>query len=278
MKRIQAGFLLGALMLSGALIAGCSGSKSEKVVIRGSNTIGEELVPRLIAEYKKEHPGVEFDLEFKGTAYGFAALMSGLCDVAAGSREATMNELRLAQERGIEFNDYIIGSYSVAVIVNAANPVTNLSLTQVRDLFTGAVQNWKEVGGADAPVVLYIRDPISGTYLGFRELAMENKPYALNLKTFTNYDGIVQAVSKDPAGVGYSSIQLISKAGVKGVPIGGIPPGIFSVNDGKYPYARVLRLCTDKVKEPVTARDFIKFVQSQRGQELVAQTGNVPRP
>src|SRR5262252_2723163 len=185
MKRIQAGFLLGALMLSGALIAGCSGSKSEKVVIRGSNTIGEELVPRLIAEYKKEHPGVEFDLEFKGTAYGFAALMSGLCDVAAGSREATMNELRLAQERGIEFNDYIIGSYSVAVIVNAANPVTNLSLTQVRDLFTGAVQNWKEVGGADAPVVLYIRDPISGTYLGFRELAMENKPYALNLKTFT---------------------------------------------------------------------------------------------
>ena len=268
---------LGLLLFSVVLVS-CSGSKTEKIVIRGSNTIGEELVPRLIAEYKKDHAGTAFDLEFKGTAYGFGALMSGLCDIAAGSREASMNELRLARDRGMEFNDYIIGSYSVAVIVNAANPVTNLSLVQVRDIFAGAVQNWKEMGGADAPVALYIRDPISGTYLGFRELAIENKPYALNLKTFTNYESIVQAVSKDPQGIGYSSFQLIPKAGVKGVPIGGVPPVTFSVNEGKYPYARVLRLCTDRAKETAAARDFIKFVQSPRGQEIVAQMGDVPRP
>ena len=119
----------------------------------------------------------------------------------------------------------------------------------MRDLFTGAVQNWKEVGGPDAPVHLYIRHPISGTYLGFRELAMENKPYALNLKTFTNYTDIVQAVAQDANGIGYSTIALASNAGVKPVSIGGVAPTVESVNKGQYPYARVLRLYTDKANE-----------------------------
>ena len=95
----------------------------------------------------------------------------------------------------------------VAVVVNAANPVANLTRDQVRDLFTGTVQNWKDVGGPDAPVHLYIRHPISGTYLGFRELAMENKPYALEVKTYTNYTEIVQAVAQDPDGLGYATMM-----------------------------------------------------------------------
>ena len=278
MKRIHAGPIFAVLLISGILFSACSRSKTDKIIIRGSNTIGEELVPHLIVEYKKEHPDADFDLEFKGSAYGFGALMNGLCNIAASSREASMNELRLARDRAMEFNDYIIGSYSVAVIVNGANPVTNLSLVQVRDLFTGAIQNWKDVGGPDAPVALYIRDPISGTHLGFRELAIENKPYALNVKTFTNYEGIIQAVAKDPHGIGYSSFLLAAKPGVKAVAIGGVSPVVFSVNEGKYPYSRVLRLCTDKANEKPFARDFINFIQSPRGQQIVAQTGDVPKP
>jgi len=267
------------LLLASALLAGCPASKTDKVTIRGSNTVGEELLPHLISEYRKQRPDVTFDLEFKGTGYGFGALMNGQCDIAAASREANMNEMRLARERSLEFNDSIIGSYSVAVVVNAANPVTNLTLAQVRDIFTGAVQNWKEVGGPDGPLNLYIRDPISGTYLGFRELAMENQPYALgHLKTFTNYDSIVQAVAGDPGGVGYCAIQKTKKPGVKGVPIGGVAPVVFSVNEGKYPYARVLRLCTDKGKEGARVREFIQFVQSARGQAMLDEMGYVPRP
>ena len=260
------------------LLAGCPASRTQKVVIRGSNTVGEELVPRLIAAYKQDHPSANFDLEFKGTMYGFGALMGGQCDIAAASREASMNELRLARDRGMEFNDYVIGSYTVAIILNALNPATNLTQAQVRDLFTGAVQNWKEVGGHDLPVHLYIRDPISGTYLGFRELAMENKPYALSVKTFTNYADIAQAVAKDPNGIGYSSINLTKNPGVKELPVGGVAPVVFSVNEGKYPYARVLRLCTNKQREAPATRDFIQFVQSPRGQEVLAQIGFVPRP
>jgi len=230
----------------------------------------------LIAKYRMDHPDITFDLETKATGYGLAALAAGQCQIAAASRPANAAELRLAESRGIEFKDYVIGSYSVAVIVNAKNPVGNLTREQVRDIFTGVVRNWKEVGGPDAPIALYIRDPISGTYLGFLELAMERKPYAPDVKTFTSYTAIVQAVAQDPNGIGYSSIELANRDGVKCVSIGGIAPTIASVNKGEYPYARTLRFYTDKAKEPPAAHDFIQFVQSPHGQAILDQMGDVP--
>lgn len=268
---------LGLLLLSAAL-AGCSGGKPDKIVILGSNTIGEELAPRLAAEFKKEHPAVAFDLEFKGTTYGLGALIVGRCDIAAASRDATTNEVELAKARGVEFNDAVIGAYDVAVVVNAACPIGNLTRDQVRDLFTGTAQNWKDVGGPDAPVHLYIRHPISGTYLGFRELAMKNEPYALHLQTCTNYEDLVKAVARDASGIGYSTFSLASTAGVKPVSIGGVPPTAETVNKGQYPYARVLRLYTDKATETPIAHSFIEFIQSSGGQKIVDQMGFSPRP
>ena len=267
------------LFAVGVLVAGCPSSKTtETLVVRGSNTFGEELAPKLFAEYKKEHPGVTFDAEFKATPYGIGALMAGRCDLAAASRPVTTNEQEMARQRNIEFTDYVIGSYSVAVIVNPANPVTNLTREQVRDIFAGVVHNWKEVGGPDAQIHLCVRDPISGTYLGFQEVAMEKKPYATGLKTFTSYADLVQAVAKDPGAIGYSSVELATKDGVKGVSIGGVAPTVASVNQGQYPYARVLRLYTDKATEAPAAREFAQFVQSSRGQQILDQMGYVPHP
>lgn len=265
-----------SLMVLGVVVAGCG--KPGKIIIRGSNTFGEELAPQLIAEYRQEHPTVVLDTEYKGTSYGMGALMVERCDIAAASRPVSTNELQLAKDRDIEFNDHVIGSYSVAVIVNAGSPIGNLTRDQVRDIFTGAVINWKEVGGPDAPIHLCSRDEISGTHLGFRELAMENKPYALGLKAFTNYLGIIQKVAQDANGIGYASINLVSKDGIKAVSIGGVAPTIASVNGGQYPYARVLHLYTDTTKESATTRDFVQFVQSKRGQEILTRMGFVPRP
>lgn len=277
-----------SLIVLGALIAGCSPSSSTsetpeprkdgKIVIRGSNTVGEELAPHLIAVYKKDHPTADFDVEFKGSAYGMGYLSGGMCDIAAVSRSPSKEEQELASIRNVELNENVIGVYSVAVVVNVRNPVTNLTRDQVRDIFTGAVQNWKEVGGPDAAIQVYVRDPISGTHLGFRELAMENKDYAHMPKTFTNYVGIVEAVAQDANGIGYSSFQRAKSAGVKAVMIGGVEVSAAAVNKGDYPYARVLRLYTNKANESPAARDFVQFVQSSRGQEIVDQVGFLPHP
>ena len=250
---------------------------SGKIIIRGSNTIGEELAPRLISEYKKEHPAAGFDLETKGTSYGMGALMGGFCDMAGASRLPLKEELEVAQFRNVELNDYTIGAYSVVVVVNAANPVGNLTREQVRDIFTGVIQNWKAVGGPDAPIHLYIRDPISGTYIGFKELAMENKPYASGQNLFTNYAAIVAAVARDANGIGYSGFNLAPHSGAKAVSIEGIEPTATAVNQGKYPYARVLHLYTNKAKERPVALDFIQFIRSPRGQDVLTQMGYVPR-
>jgi phosphate transport system substrate-binding protein len=251
---------------------------SGKILIKGSNTVGEELAPKLIAEYKKGQPQVTIELESKGTGSGLNALAIGQCDIGSASRVVTSAELMQAQTNGVELNAHTIGSYSVAVVVNSSNSIKDLTREQVRDLFTGVVQNWKDVGGTDGPVHLYVRDPISGTYLGFRELAMEDKPYAANVKTFTNYTSIVDAVAKDPAAIGYASFDLVSKPGVKGISIRGIAPDALSVAEGRYPYSRILRFYTNKSKESPQTLDFIRFVQSSQGQQVLAQMGFVPRP
>jgi phosphate transport system substrate-binding protein len=270
--------------ITSALVPGCSDQSDkappiakDRIVIKGSNTVGEELGPALIADYKKSHSQISIELESRGTGYGIAALMAGQCNIACASREPIKDELSLAESRNVRLNGYVIGAYSVAVVVNASNPVTNLSRAQVRDIFTGVSTNWKDLGGPDAPIELDVRDPVSGTYLGFKELAMENQAYGGKVRTFTNYVAIVQAVSENANSIGYSRFDLAGHAGVRAVAIQGVAPSAAAVNEGKYPYARLLRLYTDKAREPDSIREFIQFVLSKEGQAIVAGTGNIPR-
>jgi phosphate transport system substrate-binding protein len=249
-----------------------------KVVIRGSNTIGEELAPKLIAEFKKAQPTVTFDLETKATGYGMAMLRAGQCDIAAASRAVIEQENELALASGIELNEHLLGSYSVAVVVNAANTVANLTKEQVHAIFTGKITNWKNVGGADAEIHVYARDPISGTHLGFKEAAMNNDAYAPHFKLLTSYAGIVEAVGKDASGIGYSSINKANASGAKAVSIEGVEASTAAVHSGKYPYARTLRFYTNKNKESATAKEFIEFTLSKRGQEIVYEMGFTPKP
>jgi phosphate transport system substrate-binding protein len=268
----------------GVLLTGCPAGKPEptpttpgdKVIIRGSNTFGEELAPRLIAAYKRDHPNTEFDLESKATVYGFAALLGGKADIAAASRPPLKEELELAKIRGIEMNEYVVGSYSVAVVVNAGNPVANLTKDQIRDIFIGTITNWQAVGGPDALIKLFIRDPIAGTHLGFKELALGNTAYSTDAKMFTDYGGIVKAVAADANGIGYTSLDLAKPPDVKAVSIGGVEPSVTTVHAGNYPYSRVVKLHTGKDRESALTRAFIQFVLSERGKAIVAETGFTP--
>lgn len=250
-------------------------SPTKKLILRGSNTIGEKLAPRLMAAYTNTHPDVYFDGEFKGTGYGLGALSTANCDIAAASRNVSSNELDLLKEGGVELNEYVIGFYAVAVVVNGENPVSKLGKDQIRDIFAGEVRNWKDVGGADQPIHLYIRNPVSGTYLGFQELAMNNQSYGHPQKALTSYAGILQSVAEDPAGIGYSSIPVDPISGVKPASIEGIEPTEANVREGKYPYARVLRLITSKAQESSEAKKFIDFALSAQGREIISKDGFV---
>lgn len=267
------------LLALGVISAGAFGAAAQdKISIRGSNTIGEELAPALIAEYKKTHASTTFDLEFKGTAYGIGALMGGDCDIAGASKAVSKEQQEIASIRNVQFKEYVIGSYSVAILVHEALPVSNLTSNQVQAIFTGKVQNWKDFGGPDMPVHLYGRDPISGTHLGFKEIAMAYQDYDPHIQFFTNYLGVAGAVAKDPNGIGYTALDLVKHAGTKAVSIDGVAPSAENVNASKYPYARTLRFYTDATKEPAKAKDFIDFVLSSNGQKVLTQMGYAPKP
>jgi phosphate transport system substrate-binding protein len=259
------------------LFLAASAGAAEKLVIKGSNTFGETLGPRLIQEFTRLHPGLTVELESKGSATGFAALAAGACDIAAASRAASEDELRLAQSRGLRLNHYVIGYYGVAVIVNAVNPVAKLSDAQVRELFTGAAGQWTAVGGPDLPVHPYIRDPVSGTYLGFQELALDRRPYAASARPLQSYAEIAGAVAQDRGGIGYVGMDLTKWPGVKPVAINGVLPSALAIEDGRYPYARALRFYTNAARESAVAKQFIRFVLSRRGQQILEQHGDVPR-
>jgi phosphate transport system substrate-binding protein len=261
------------------IAVGCSPEKkvTGKIVIKGSNTFGEELGPRLAEEFRKQQPEVTVEIESKGSGSGFAALLAGECDIASSSRPINEDEQRRAKSCGMKLNDYYIGSYGVAVIVNKDNPIAGLSHEQVRDIFTGAIENWRQVGEPDAPIHVFIRDPVSGTYLGFQELAMERKPYVASAKQFKSYPEIVEAVRTDKNAIAYAGMIFSAKEGVKPVNINGVLPSVTTVNEGDYPYSRALRLYTNKANESDAARAFVRFAQSSRGQNIISEMGFVRR-
>ncbi len=242
---------------------------AERVVIKGSNTFGEFLGPQLIAAFRQETPGMEFELETKGTATGIAALMAGECDLGAASRPISPEEWRLARSRGLRFEAHAVGYYGVAVIVNAASPVTSLTDRQVRELFTGAA-----TGGE--PVTLYIRDRVSGTHVGFQELAMAGQPYAAAARPLRSDAEIAAAVAADRHGIGYVGMHLVRAPGVRAVAVNGIAPTSVAVHEGLYPYARLILLYCNPARLSPVARQFLRFVQSRRGQRVVEEHGYVP--
>ncbi|MDB6058773.1 MAG: pstS1, partial [Verrucomicrobiales bacterium] len=274
------------LLIALALFGGCSeqsandnaAADKDNIVIRGSNTVGEELAPRLIQDYSKSHQGMKFDTEFKGSSYGLGALMVDRCDVAATSRLVTSNDVAFANDRSIAFEDHLIGAYAVGVAVNAQNPVSNLTRQQVHDIFAGNVKNWSEVGGPDAAINIYIRNPVSGTHLGFLELALGTNAYAPNAKTFVDYKSLVEAVKNDPNGIGYSSFKTATQGGAKLVSIDNIAATEQMVQKGSYPFARNLHLYTNKNRDKKTVIDFVNYVASADGQKVLAEMDFIPHP
>ncbi len=273
------GLILGTLLA--VLVTGCPANHryspeaigAAKVVVKGSNTFGDEVAPPLIVAFNKDYPEVRIEVSSKDSASGFAALLAGECDIAAATRVASEDELRLAKTRGIEFDTAFLCSYGVAVVVHPTNSVRNLSSSQVRDVFTGIAQNWKSVGGADAPVRIHIRGPGSATHAAFREMALEDRAYAASATTHDSYAAIVEAVRQDSNAVGFVSMSLAEHSGLKAVLIDHHPASVLSVSLRQYPYGRGMWLNTDKARHSPAALAFIRFAQSPRGQEIIAKTG-----
>ena len=265
MKKIS--LLLAALAL-------VSTASAQKLVIKGSDTLGAKLVPTLAEEYKAKNPGVSFEIAAEGSTTGIAAIIDGTAQIGMSSRRAKTTEVSAAQAKGVTMNPIIVAYDGIAIIVNANCPVKNLTKRQVEQIFAGDITDWSAVGGPAGKISIYTRNTSSGTYSDFKDLAMKKRDYASSSQKMAGNEQITSEVGKNPNGIGYVGLAYINDAGIKVVSIEGLVPNKASVLSKKYPYARPTFYYTNG--EPTgEASKFIEFTLSDEGQKICEKIGFV---
>jgi len=263
------------LLVLFAAAALATAAQAQKLVIKGSDTLGAKLVPMLAEEYKARHPGVSFEIAAEGSTTGIAAITDGTAQIGMSSRRARPTEISAAQARGVNMKPVIVCYDGMAVIVNENSPISDLTLRQVEQIFTGDVTDWSAVGGAAGRISIYTRNTSSGTYSDWRELAMKRRDYAPSSQKMAGNEQIVAEIAKNPSGIGYVGLAYIKAPGIKVVSIGGSVPTKESVLKKTYPYARPTFYYTNGDPAGEAAR-FIEFTLSDEGQRIVEQVGFVP--
>src|SRR3979411_371800 len=246
------------LILSLALSFGLAEAKADRLVIKGSDTLGAKLVPQLAEAFKAQHPGTTFDIAAEGSTTGIAAIIDGTAEIGMSSRRAKSSEVGAAAAKGKHLKPTIVAYDGIPAIGKSANPVKALTKKQVEQIFTGDVTDWSAVGGSAGKISIYTRNTSSGTYSDFKELAMKKRDYAGGSQKMAGNEQIAAEVGKNPNGVGYVGLAYTKAGGVKVMAIDGVLPSVQSVHAKTYPYARPTFYYTNG--EPTgLAKQFLDF-------------------
>ena len=272
MKRI-------ALALAAALAAVLApASARADVTVKGSDTM-VILSQRWAETYMRKNAGKKVQVTGGGSGTGLAALVNGTTDVANSSRAIKGTEAAKVKEKfGAEAVETVVARDGVAIYVNAANPLTQITQAQLQAIYLGDLTNWKQVGGPDAPIVLYSRENSSGTYVFVKEHVLANGDFAASAQTLPGTAAVVNAISKEKNGIGYGGgayakgVKELQVVGADGVPYA---PTDANVRSGKYPLARPLFVYT-RGAPAGEAKAFIDFCLSAEGQAIVTQVGYFP--
>lgn len=301
MRRVLVALCLGMLFTGHVLAA-------ERTLLRlhGSNTIGAQLAPAMVKAWLKSQDysairqettapqemvvraqsplgeRVAVEIRAHGSSTSFKALNRGEADIGMASRPIKAKELKMLAARGqmdAPGSEFVLGLDGIAVIVHPDNPLQQLSKDQLRQIFSGELRNWRSLGGPSAPIHVYARDDKSGTYDTFKSLILGKKtPLIGNARRFESNANLSDAVSVDANGIGFVGLPYIRQSRALAVVDGGtaaISPDVFTVATEDYALARRLFLYLPQRPANATARDFIHFAVSGRGQQVVAQTGFV---
>jgi len=262
-----------------------SDSAAAYIENKGSDTI-VNLALAWAERYQAEHSEVRISVTGGGSGTGIASLINGTVDIANASRQIKAEEVADAQANGIEPVEHIIARDAIAVIVNPENPVKQLTLKQISDIYSGKISNWSEVGGDDRPIVRLSRETNSGTHVYFLETVLrlgnsEDKTlFSMDTLLLPSSEGIIAEVRQNPNAIGYDGLGYVPKD-LKMISIaeeeGGayVLPSIPTVNDKTYPIARDLYMYTDGQPTGII-KEYLDWILSPEAQEIVAELGFVP--
>lgn len=260
-------------------------SSAQYIENKGSDTI-VNLALAWAEAYQSGQPDVRISVTGGGSGTGIAALINNTVDIANASRRIKDEEIAEAQSKGIEPVEHIIARDAIAVIVNPKNPVSELTLQQISDIYSGKYTNWKEVGGEDRPIVRLSRETNSGTHVYFLETVLrlgskEDKTlFSMDTLLLPSSEGIISEVRDNPNAIGYDGLgyvpddlKMIAIAKEADAPY--VLPSIETVNDKSYPIARDLYMYTNG--EPTgPVKEYLDWILSAQAQQIVAELGFVP--
>jgi len=278
-------------------------SRKSAFALCGSNTIGSQLGPDFARAFlsslgasapsvrttRTDEADVEGAVEGRdltipiaahGSATAFAGLGSGACQIGMASRAIKDNEVERLRSFGnmrSRSAEHVIGLDGIAVIVNAANPVSILSMQQLEDIFTGHTTTWKALGGGPGRISVLARDDKSGTWDTFKTLVLNSSPLDPSARRFEDSATLSSAVAADPSAIGFIGLPYVNQAKALRIASGATPvaPTVLTVGRETYPLSRRLFLYTAATpRDPLIGR-FISFVESDAGQRIVNRDGFV---
>jgi phosphate transport system substrate-binding protein len=262
-----------------AALAPIAAAQAAPVSVKGSDTM-VILGQRWAEEYMGKHPDAQIQVTGGGSGTGISALINGTTDICQSSRSMKAAEKAKLRDRyattGVEIP---VARDGVAVYVHASNPMTEISVPQLKAIFAGKITNWKEIGGPDARIIVYSRENSSGTYVFFKEHVLEGRDFSPRAQTMPGTASVVNAVSKEKFGIGYGGaayakgIKILKVKKDDGSPA--IMPELKTVTDGSYALARPLFFYL-KGAPSGDIKTFVDFVLSPDGQAVASKVGYYP--
>jgi phosphate transport system substrate-binding protein len=260
-------------------------STSAYIENKGSDTM-VNLALAWAEEYQSNHSEISVSVTGGGSGTGIAALINGTVDIANASRKIKTEELTSAQEKQGQVNEFVVARDAIAVIVHLQNPVDQLTIQQLSDIYSGKINNWQEVGGADLPIVRLSRETNSGTHVYFLEEVLrlgnsENKTlFSTDTLLLPSSEGITKELIYNEHAIGYDGLGYVTPE-VKVLAVARdeqgpyVLPSAETVDQGLYPIARELYMYTSG--SPTGAvKDYIDWLLTPDAQKIVTELGFIP--
>lgn len=280
-------------LVLGLLITSCSSQQVDKgsqakpsayIQISGSDTM-VNLALAWAERYQQEHPDVRISVTGGGSGSGISALINGTVDIANASRAIKKEELQKALEAGYHPQEFVVARDAIAIIVHPQNPISQLTLQQISAIYRGEINNWRELGGEDRPIVRLSRETNSGTHVYFLESVVrlgnskDKTIFSPDTLLLPSSEGIISEVSDNPNAIGYDGlgyvtpdVKVIAVARERDLPY--VLPSVATVNDRSYPIARDLYMYTREQPEGYI-KAYLNWIVSPPAQEIVVTLGFV---
>lgn len=254
-------------------------SGNETITVKGSDTM-VILSQRWAEAYMSKHPDVTIQVTGGGSGTGISALINGTTDICNSSRPMNKSEKDKLKQRystlGVEIK---AAKDALSIYVNDANNLNEISMAQLKGIYSGKITNWKALGGPESKIILYGRENNSGTYVYFKENVLEGDDYTATMQSMPGTAAVVNAVAKDKNGIGYGGAAygkgikfLKVKADDKST---AYEPNAENVKTGVYPITRYLFMYT-KSRPTGAMKEFIDWTLSAEGQEIVKKVEYFP--